>query len=621
MPYPDIGRAPGLLRVLFVLTTLLLSSASGAAARETRGNLVLDGVPEHSPRVLATLDGWLSGRSASFQDFLPDGSILISTRFGDAEQIHHVAKPGADRRQLTFDSDPAASASANPASLARQMLFARDRGGNENAQLYLQDLDTRQVRRLTDGQSRHGGALWSRDGRYIAFEGNARNGVNQDVYIVDVASNAAPRLVIASQGQTWTPLDWSADGQRLLLLDYRSVTDATLYVADLGGEFRQLRYLDLLDGSLRTLTADLPWDIDDFEVSSDGRWLAYVANVDGYSELRIADLGAGTTRTAKGLPPGILYNLRFDRQGTKLGMTLETPTAPRDAWTYEIETEQATRWTTSEMGLVDPARLSPMEVFRYPTWDRIGGAPRRIPALIQKPAKPGRHPVVIDIHGGPEGQSRPGYSPFLQYLTAELGYAVIQPNVRGSTGYGRNYTMLDNGRLREDSVRDIGSLLVWIAAQPDLDADRVVVMGGSYGGYMVLASLIAYGDRLQGGIDVVGISNFVTFLTNTAGYRRDLRRAEYGDERDPAMRALLRRISPLERASAIRRPLLVVQGLNDPRVPASESEQLVKKVREQAGEVWYLAAKDEGHGFRKKNNRDFYLKTAATFLERISASR
>ncbi|MBM4209602.1 MAG: S9 family peptidase, partial [Gammaproteobacteria bacterium] len=660
MPNPDIGRAPGLLRALLVLSSLLLCSTSGAAARETRGTLVLDGVPEHSPRVLATLDGWLTGRSASFQDFLPDGSILITTRFGDADQVHHVAKPGADRRQLTFDIDPAGGASASPASTPRRMLFSRDRGGNENAQLYLQDLDTNQVRRLTDGQSRHGGALWSRDGRYVAFQGNARNGVNQDVYLVDVATSAAPRLVIASQGQTWTPLDWSPDGQRLLLLDYRSVTDATLYVAeiasgafkavslsgdpakpspqtgigsarfaadgrgvwlsaDLGGEFRHLRYIDLIDGSLRTLTADLPWDIDDFEVSSDGHWLAYVANVDGFSELRIADLGAGTTRTAKGVPQGILYNLRFDRQGTKLGMTVETPTSPRDVWTYEIESNQATRWTSSEMGLVDPARLSPTQVFRYPTWDRVSGAPRRIPALIQKPAKAGRHPVVIDIHGGPEGQSRPGYSPFLQYLTAELGYAVIQPNVRGSTGYGRSYTMLDNGRLREDSVRDIGSLLVWIAAQPDLDANRVVVMGGSYGGYMVLASLIAYGDRLQGGIDVVGISNFVTFLTNTAGYRRDLRRVEYGDERDPSMRAFLRRISPLERASAIRRPLLVVQGLNDPRVPASESEQLVKKVREQAGEVWYLAAKDEGHGFRKKNNRDFYLKTAATFLERFSA--
>jgi dipeptidyl aminopeptidase/acylaminoacyl peptidase len=256
-------------------------------------------------------------------------------------------------------------------------------------------------------------------------------------------------------------------------------------------------------------------------------------------------------------------------------------------------------------------------VFRYPTWDRDGRAPRRIPALLQKPAKLGKHPVVIDIHGGPEGQSRPGYSPFLQYLVGELGYAVIQPNVRGSTGYGRRYTLLDNGRLREDSVRDIGALLVWIAAQPDLDPERVVVMGGSYGGYMVLASLIAYGDRLRGGINVVGISNFVTFLTNTAGYRRDLRRAEYGDERDPSMRAFLQRISPLEKAEMIRRPLLVVQGLNDPRVPASESEQLVTKIRAQGGEVWYLAARDEGHGFRKKPNRDFQSRTMASFLERM----
>ena len=201
----------------------------------------------------------------------------------------------------------------------------------------------------------------------------------------------------------------------------------------------------------------------------------------------------------------------------------------------------------------------------------------------------------------------------------ELGYVVIAPNVRGSTGYGRRYTELDNGMLRQDSVRDIGSLLVWIAAQRDLDASRVVVTGGSYGGYMVLASLIAYGERLRGGIDVVGISNFVTFLTNTAGYRRDLRRVEYGDERDPDMRRFLQRISPLTRANMIRKPLLVVQGLNDPRVPASESEQMVAQVRANGGEVWYLAAKDEGHGFRKKTNRDFYLKTAATFLEQLAA--
>ncbi len=658
-PYTERRSVP--LTLLSAALVLFAGAAHAQSpARETRGNLVLEGIPPHSTRALETLDGWLAGRGASFQDFMPDGSILITTRFGDADQVHHVARPGAARTQLTFDIDPAGGAIANPASESRVFLFARDRGGNENAQLYLQNLDTRQTTRLTDGRSRHGGALWSRDGRRVAFQSNARNGVNQDVYIAEIDGSGGPRLVVASQGQTWIPLDWSTDGQRLLLLDYSSVTDASLYVAeiatggftrvplsgdpakpspqsgigsarfsadgqgvwftaDLGGEFRQIRYVDLANGSLRTLTSELSWDVDDFEVSAEGRWLAYVANIDGFSELFIADLGAGVTVRSTGLPAGIISNLRFDRQGKTLGMSIESSQSPRDAWTYDVEKAAATRWTRSEMGLIDPTQLVAAEVFRYPTWDRIGRTPRQIPALIHKPAKSGRHPVVIDIHGGPEGQSRPGYSPFAQYLVNELGYAVIQPNVRGSTGYGRRFTMLDNGRLREDSVRDIGALLVWIAAQPDLDADRVVVMGGSYGGYMVLASLIAYGDRLKGGINVVGISNFVTFLTNTSGYRRDLRRVEYGDERDPSMRAFLRRISPLEKASMIRRPLLVVQGLNDPRVPASESEHLVAKIREQGGEVWYLAAKDEGHGFRKKTNRDFYLKTAVTFLERLAA--
>ncbi|MBM4216933.1 MAG: S9 family peptidase [Gammaproteobacteria bacterium] len=658
-PYTERHSVP-----LTLLTAALVLFASAAyaqsAARETRGNLVIEGIPPHSTRALGTLDGWLAGRGASFQDFLPDGSILITTRFGDADQIHHVARPGTARTQLTFDIDPAGGVSVSPAAESRVFLFARDRGGNENAQLYLQNLDTRQTTRLTDGRSRHGGALWSRDGRRVAFQSNARNGVNQDVYIAEIDGGSGPRLVVASQGQTWTPLDWSTDGQRLLLLDYSSVTDASLYVAeittgalirvplsgdpakpspqsgigsarfsadgqgvwftaDLSGEFHQICYVDLADGGLRTLTSELSWDVEDFEVSAEGRWLAYVANTDGFSELFIADLGTGVTVRSTGLPAGIISNLRFDRQGKTLGMSIESSQSPRDAWTYDVEKAAATRWTRSEMGLIDPTQLVAAEVFRYPTWDRIGRTPRQIPALMHKPAKSGRHPVVIDIHGGPEGQSRPGYSPFGQYLVNELGYAVIQPNVRGSTGYGRRFTMLDNGRLREDSVRDIGALLVWIAAQPDLDADRVVVMGGSYGGYMVLASLIAYGDRLKGGINVVGISNFVTFLTNTSGYRRDLRRVEYGDERDPSMRAFLRRISPLEKASMIRRPLLVVQGLNDPRVPASESEQLVAKIREQGGEVWYLAAKDEGHGFRKKTNRDFYLKTAVTFLERLAA--
>jgi dipeptidyl aminopeptidase/acylaminoacyl peptidase len=195
---------------------------------------------------------------------------------------------------------------------------------------------------------------------------------------------------------------------------------------------------------------------------------------------------------------------------------------------------------------------------------------------------------------------------------------VVAPNVRGSSGYGKSFLALDNGVLREDAVRDIGSLLVWIGAQPAFDRDHVAVMGASYGGYMTLASLVSYGERLSGGVDASGISNFVTFLRNTAPYRRDLRREEYGDERDPGMRAFLDRISPLSNAGRIRKPVLVVQGLNDVRVPASESEQLVWRVRAGGGEVWYLLAKDEGHGFRNKANHDVYLQTAAAFLMKVA---
>ena len=227
-------------------------------------------------------------------------------------------------------------------------------------------------------------------------------------------------------------------------------------------------------------------------------------------------------------------------------------------------------------------------------------------------------PVVIYVHGGPEDQYRPVWDPFVQYLVRELGYAVVAPNVRGSSGYGKSFLALDNGVLREDAVRDIGSLLVWIGAQPAFDRAHVAVMGASYGGYMTLASLVSYGERLSGGVDAMGISNFVTFLRNTAPYRRDLRREEYGDERDPAMRTFLDRISPLSNAGRIRKPLLVVQGLNDARVPASESEQLVWRVRAGGGEVWYLIAKDEGHGFRNKGNHDVYLQTAAAFLMKLA---
>jgi dipeptidyl aminopeptidase/acylaminoacyl peptidase len=256
---------------------------------------------------------------------------------------------------------------------------------------------------------------------------------------------------------------------------------------------------------------------------------------------------------------------------------------------------------------------------RFPTFDRVDGKPRTIPAFYYRPAKApasGKLPVVIQIHGGPEGQAQPGFSPTTQYLVNELGVAVLVPNVRGSSGYGKSYLLLDNGDKREDSVKDIGALLDWIGKQPELDADRIGVYGGSYGGYMVLATMTNYPERIRAGVDIVGISHFGTFLKNTEDYRRDLRRAEYGDERDPAMQAVFDRISPLNNASRISAPLFVAQGRNDPRVPYTEAEQIVKAVRGNDQPVWYLLFNDEGHGFRKKANSDYFGAATMLFWQR-----
>ncbi len=654
------------------------AAAPGGVARQELGNLVLDGVPPHDPAVTAKLDDWLSGRGASFRDFLPDGSVLVSTRFGEVEQLHRVAMPLGAREQLTFYPEPVGSAVAPQAAGAAGFAFLKDRGGDENAQVHWYRFADRSVRMLTDGKSLHGGLAWSRDGAQLAFHGNGRDGVSYDLYVADVAAGTPPRFLVAGQNRQLQALDWSPDGRRLLVRHFVSINESYLYLADTasgaltplpttqppgvaarpgngngpgaaggagrGGavtvaigparfsadgtgvwfvsdvdsEFARLLYLDLASGVSREAFAGTTnWDVEDFDVSADGRWIAWTTNVDGISRLALYDLGAGRQLRPVNLPAGEIAKLRFDRDSRRLGMTIETAQQPRDAWVLEIERNELVRWTRSELGPVDPARFVAAELVRYPTWDRDGGKPREVPAFVWKPRTPGPHPVLIDIHGGPEAQARPSFSAFTQFLVNELGYAVIAPNVRGSSGYGKTYLKLDDGALREDSVRDIGSLLVWVAAQRDLDAKRVVVAGGSYGGFMSLASMVNYGDRLRGGVSVVGISNFVTFLQNTSAYRRDLRRAEYGDERDPRMRAVLQRISPLTNASMIRKPLLVVQGLNDPRVPASESEQMVAKIRANRGEVWYLAAKDEGHGFRKKGNRDYYLKTLATFLARL----
>jgi dipeptidyl aminopeptidase/acylaminoacyl peptidase len=629
------------------LAALATQAQQTAPVRQEHGNLILEGIPPRDTQLAERLALYRQSRQATFLDWLPDGAMLVATRFGDVEQVHRIATPLGMREQLTFYPDPVSAARAPRTAPGKgqgnAFVFLKDQGGDENAQVYYYSSSSN-VQQLTKGKFLHGSPIWSNDGKRIAFYGNERDGISYDVYVEDIGSANAPRLVAGGQQDTWYPLDWSPDDRKLLLWKYVSINESYLYIADVytgtitpvdqsgrkigirsarfapdgrgiymasddDGEFAQLRYLDPVSHEARRLTDKIPWDIEDFDVSIDGRYVAYVANEDGRSRLTVLDTIGKLEQSPPGVPDGRIENVHFDKTGRRLAFSAEGAQSPRDVYVYDLNHSALERWTRSEVGAVDVGTFVPAELIRYPTWDRVAGSQRMISAYLYKPRSAGPHPVVIDIHGGPESQARAGWNPFVQFLVNELGYAVIAPNVRGSSGYGKTFLKLDNGVLREDAVKDIGSLIVWLGLQPMFDRDHMVVMGGSYGGYMALASLAAYGDRLKGGVDEVGISNFVSYLENTAPYRRDLRRA------------FLNQISPVNKVALIRRPLLVVEGLNDPRIPPMESQQIVWRMRSKGAEVWYLAAKDEGHGFRKKANEDVYLETVAMFLNKLKLAK
>ena len=618
-----------------------VSPPAEAPAEAPAGNLVVQGVPELPSALLSGLARYRNTRSASLLGWLGDG-VLVATRFGDTTQLHRVAAPLGMRRQITFFDEPVAGATVNPNPAYNGFVYVKDVGGSEFYQLFWRDEASGTDSLLSDGKSRYTRASWSPSGRWLGYSTTERNGMDSDLHAQDLSGH---KMVLQQgEGVGWRIEDWSPDERRVLISRYLSVNEARLYeldvatgkrerllghvtaafgaaaygadgaiyfTSDMGGEFRRLHRLHRDTGTVTALTEDTPWDVETFAVSHARDRLAYVTNEDGSSRLFAMSLPDGAFIALPALPSGIVSGLRFHPDGTRLGFTLRSATTPADAYSIDFESRALRRWTRSELGGLRPEDMVEPELIRFPSFDG-----RRIPAFVYRPPRPGPHPVLVNIHGGPESQARPSFSPSTQYYLHEMGVAVIYPNVRGSRGYGKSYLLLDNGRRRENSVRDIGALLDWIDRAPDLDASRVAVTGGSYGGYMVLASLVHYGDRLRAGIERVGISNFVTFLRNTQPYRQDLRRAEYGDERDPAMRAFLQSISPLNRVREIGTPLLISQGQNDPRVPASESEQIVAALREQGVPVWYVLAKDEGHGFRKKANRDYLAAATALFLQR-----
>ncbi len=661
---------PLLISTAFVFTLVACTAATdsnlvGDAAttgtnttneRVTTGNLVSKGLPEMPAALVQDMQRYRNTRNASFAGFI-DGEMLVKTRFGETNQLHRVAGPGQARAQFTFFGEPIGEVAIPRSQPNRQQgsfIFTKDVGGSEFYQLFNYDLTTGQHEMLSDGESRYSSVLFSNQGAQFAYTSTERDSLHFDIYVR--TNTAEPRRVVTSDGGSWVALDWSADDSKLLVLKYISrnisylfevdVTsgektllagaDGTTfiggavyapgsnniyYVSDAQRQFSTLLRLDRRSGKSEVLTADLPWSVEGMVRAPGGDHIAFSVNDDGLSTLYLLNTKTGVRRKVPNLPASIIGNMEFTPDAQQLVLTLSRPTRPTDVYTLDLSAGEANtglqQWTHSEVGGLDVEAFVEPQLIRYPSFDEVDGKPRSIPAFVFSPKTPGPHPVLILIHGGPEAQYRPQFSATIQYYVNEIGLTVIAPNVRGSAGYGKDYLKLDNGMLREDSVKDIGALLDWIDGQPQLDADKVVVFGGSYGGYMVLASMVNYPTRIAAGVDVVGISDFVTFLENTQPYRQDLRRVEYGDERVPEMRAFLEKIAPLGRVDKIQRPLLVAQGFNDPRVPASESEQIVSALEAAGVPVWYLLFMDEGHGFRKKSNSDLASAAYVMFLQKF----
>ena len=645
-----------MMRTLYYITFIFLSyQFAFSQNRKEIGNLVLEDIPEIPENLQKQYQHYQNVRSAQFVDWLPGGEgILMATRFGNTSQLHTVQSPGAYRKQITFFEEPLENASFSPSTKYKGFLFTKDSGGNEFSQIFWYNRDIRRSEMISDGKSRNFGISWSNKGDRFAFTSTRRNGKDMDVYVSDMATPKKAELKIdKGNGHYWVAVDWSPDDTEILIIEYISNLESNAYRMDVAtgkltrinkkskekalfsplawdtsgnyiyalsnrdSEFLQLVKYDIEKNKSVLLSKGIKWDVDEFTISPDRGQGAFVTNENGVGRLYTIDLKTDVFKKVSNIPNGLISDIAFNPPGTELGYSLVTANTTGDIFSYKLDNQEHVRWTFSETGEIDTRDITEPNLITYETFDTVGKKKREISAFVYKAkSTEKKSPVVISIHGGPESQHRPGFGSFYTYLTQELGITIIAPNVRGSTGYGKSFIDLDDGFKREDSVKDIGALIDWIGEQPEYDSDRIAVFGGSYGGYMVLGTMMHYNDKLRCGVDLFGISNFVSFLEGTEAYRRDLRRAEYGDERDAKMRAHLLKISPNQYPEKFTKPLMVYQGANDPRVPEKESRQMVDAIRKQGGEVWYILAKDEGHGISKKANREVVVPTMVLFFQK-----
>jgi len=639
------------LGLLFALMCIVAGSTRGQeVVIAPPESLVVDGVPKIPAALVETAGRYGSYRSATLADWNPERrEMLIATRFADTAQLHLVKMPGGARQQLTFFPDAVTNGRFHPNG-RDYIVFVKDIGGGEWYQLYRYDMASGDVTLLTDGKSRNLPGPWSSGGDQIAYMSTRRTGKDSDLWVMNPADPKTDHLLTQLAGGGWQPLDWSPDDKKILLLEELSINESYLWLVDTttgektaltprdtaekisygegrfskdgkgvyvttdkDSEFHRLAYVDLTTKEHHYLAPGIRWDVDSFDITRDGKRIAFVTNEDGISVIHIIDMAPAATKEVEigKLPIGVMGAVHWHRNGRDVGFSLNNARGPGDCYSLDVTTGKIERWTTSETAVKTDA-FPEAELVKWKSFDgkEISGF------LYKPPAKfTGKRPVLVVIHGGPEGQSQPTFLGRSNYYLNELGIALIYPNVRGSTGYGKTFSLLDNGFKRDDTYKDINALFDWIGTRPDLDADRICVTGGSYGGHMTLAVSTFYSDRIRCSVDIVGMSNLVTFLEHTEAYRRDLRRVEYGDERDPKMREYLEKIAPMNNIEKIKKPMMVVAGKNDPRVPVSESEQIAAALKKQGTPVWFVIGKDEGHGFRKKTNLDFQFYATVEFLE------
>jgi dipeptidyl aminopeptidase/acylaminoacyl peptidase len=637
---------------LVVVFALFAVSGRPAAAQEPAiapgENLIVDGVPPIPASLADTAGRYSSYRGATLADWHPSRrEMLIATRFGDTPQLHLVKMPGGERQQLTFFADAVGNGTFHPNG-GDYIVFSKDVGGGEWFQLYRYDVATSDVTLLTDGKSRNLRGPWSSRGDQIAYMSTRRTGKDTDLWVMDPADPKSDHLLTQLTGGGWQPQDWSPDDKKILLTEELSINESYLWLVDTttgvkteftpreakekifygdaqfskdgkgvyvttdrDSEFQRLLYLDLATKQPKYLTSKIPWDVQTFDLTQDGKRLVFVTDEEGVSVLRVMDTATEKEVSLPKLPAGVIGALRWHKNGRELAFSLNNARSPGDCYSIDVTTGKVERWTASETAVKTDA-FPEAELVHWKSFDG-----KMISGFLYKPAAKftGKRPVLVVIHGGPEGQSQPTFLGRANYYLNEMGIALIVPNVRGSTGYGKSFTLLDNGFKRDDTYKDINALFDWVATRPDLDADRIAITGGSYGGHMTLAVSTFYSDRIRCSVDIVGMSNLVTFLEHTEAYRRDLRRVEYGDERDPKMREYLERIAPMNNIEKIRKPMFVIAGKNDPRVPVSESQQIADALKKQGTPVWLLIAKDEGHGYRKKSNQDFQFYATVEFLQ------